>query len=82
MVSVAIVSQPIFMTTAATLVTGHFEMSVLRRLDLVRCMAIGADRSALVIPGQKLAMHTLVLGLLDADVAFTAGFGHVAGMNR
>ena len=45
--------------------------------DVVRAVAIGADRSARVALGQQLAVDALVVGLLDADVAFAAGLGDV-----
>ena len=74
--------EPVLVAFAAALVAGHFEMAVLGRLDFVRGVAIGADRAALVALGEQLAVDALVVGLLDADVAFAAGLGDVGVVDR
>ena len=76
-VGFAVMLQPVLVALAAALVAGHLEVAVLRGLDLVGGVAVGADRAALVAFGQQLAVDALVVGLLDADVAFAAGLGDV-----
>ena len=76
-VSVAIMLQPIFVTLAAALVAGHFEMPVLRRLDAVGGVAIRADGAAFVALRQNLAVDAFLVSLLNADMTLAAGFGDV-----
>src|SRR5690242_8878384 len=76
-VRVTIMREPVLVAAAATLVADHLEMSVLRGFDLMGGMAVGADGCAFVSLAQQLAMHALVVGLLDPDVTFAACFGHV-----
>ena len=80
-VSIAIMFKPVFMTLPATLVAGHFEMSVFRRFHLVGSVTIDANGTALVTFGEQLAMNTLIIGLLDFDMALATGFGNVGGVN-
>src|ERR1017187_10442590 len=70
-------SKPVLVAFAATRVAESLEVVPLRFLNLVRRVTIRANRAALVAPGQQLAMHTLKVGFLDADMAFAAGFGDV-----
>ena len=76
-VGVPVMGQPVLVAFAATLVADGLEVVPLRLLNLVRGVTIRANRAALVAPGQQLAMHTMKVGFLDADVAFAAGFGDV-----
>lgn len=69
------------MTFAAALIADHFEMAVLGRLDSVSRMAIGANRTSFVAPGQELAVDTGVVNLFDLDVAFAASLGDVRGID-
>src|SRR5262245_50101448 len=80
-IGVAIMSQAVLVAAAATLVAGHFEMAVFGGFDLVRGVAVGTDRATFVALGQQLAMHALVIGLFDANMAFAAGLGDVRRMN-
>ena len=81
-VGIAVMFQPVLVAFSAALVAGHFEVAVLGGLDFVGGVAIGADWSTLVAFGEKLAVDTLVIGLLDADVAFAAGLGDVDVVDR
>jgi len=82
MVGVSVMGQAVFMAAATTLVAGHFEVTISRRLDLVGGMAIGADRTALVPFCEQLAVDALIIDLLDLDVAFAASLGHVGLVDR
>ena len=80
-VGIAIMFEAIFVALAAALVTGHFEMPVLRRLDAVGGVAIGADRSAFVALREQLAVNAFRVGLFDPDVTLAAGLGDVGVVN-
>jgi hypothetical protein len=73
--------KPILVAAAATFITGHLEVAVLRCLNLVSRMAIGANRTAFIAPGQKQPMNALVIGLLDGDMALTASLGDICGID-
>jgi hypothetical protein len=81
-IRVAIVLQAILVALAAALIAFHFEVAVLRRLNFVRRMAVGAHGAAFVALGQELAMHALVINLLDAHMTFAAGVRHVGMIDR
>ena len=76
-VGFAIMFQPVGVAFAATGVADGLEIVVLGILDVMRGMAIGADRSARIALGQQLSVNALVVGFLDADVTFAAGLGDV-----
>jgi hypothetical protein len=82
MIRLAIVFQAVFMAFAATLVAEGLELVALGIGDFMGAMAINADRSARVAPGQQLAVNAPAIGFLDTDVAFAAGFGHVGMVDR
>ena len=69
--------QPVFMALAATLVAQGFEIIAGRVDDLMRAVAVNAHRAALVALGQQLAMDTLVVGFLNAHMAFAASLGDI-----
>ena len=73
--------QTVLVAFAATLVADGFEVVIVGVLDLVGGVAVGADRSARVALGHKLAVDALLVGLLDAEVAFAAGFGDVGAVD-
>ena len=75
-------SQAILVAFAATLVADGFEVVAFGILDLVGGMAVGADRPPRVAFGQKLAVDTLLVGLLNAQVALPAGLGDVGVVDR
>ena len=73
-----VMGEPVLMTTAAAFIAHQLlEVPALRRLDLVRRMAITANRPARIALGEQLAVDALLVNLLDADVAFAAGLGDV-----
>ena len=74
--------QPVGVAFAAALVAQGFEIVARRIDDLMRAMAVNAHRPARIAFGEQLAVNTLVVGLLDADVALAAGLGHVRVVNR
>jgi len=80
-VGLAIMLKAVLVASAANLIAGHLKVAVLGRLNLVRRMAVGANRPAHVALGQELAVDALVVGLLDADMAFAAGLGHVGAVD-
>ena len=65
------------MTFAAPLVADGFEIVAVRVHDLMRGVAIRADRPALVAFGQQLSVDALVVSLLDAQMTFAAGLGDI-----
>ena len=65
-IGLAIMFKTIFVAFAATRIARHFEMPVLRRLDIVRRVTIRANRSTLIAFRQQLSVNTLVVNLLDA----------------
>ena len=76
-VGVPVMRQPVLVAFAATRVAESLEVVSRRLLNLVRRVAIRANRAALVAPGQQLAVDAFKVGFLDADVAFAAGGGDV-----
>src|SRR5208283_5437498 len=76
-IGVAIMFQPVGVASATTGVADGLEIVTLGILDVMRRMAIRADGSARIAFGQQLPVNALVVGFLDADVAFAAGFGDV-----
>src|SRR5690242_16917940 len=74
--------QPIGVAFAATLVAGHFEMAILRRLHSMRCVAIRANRPTLIPFAEQLAMHAPIVGFFDLYVALATGLGDVRVLNR
>src|ERR1051325_12039010 len=81
-IGVAVMFEPVLVAFAAAFVAGHFEMAVLGGLDLVGGVAISADRSALIALGEQLSVHALIVNLLDLDMTFAAGLGHVGVIDR
>src|ERR1043165_5680839 len=81
-VGVAIMFELVFVAFAAAFVAGHFEMAVLGGLDFVGGVAIGANRPALIALGEQLSVHALIVNLLDLDMTFAAGLGHVGVIDR
>ena len=81
-ISVTIMLEPIFVATAAFLVTCHFEVTVLRRFHLVGRMAVGADGAAFVAFGEQLSVNTLIVGLFDLHMTLAAGLGDVRLVDR
>ena len=81
-VGFAVMGQAVLVALAATLVADGFEVVVLGVLDLMGGVAVGADRAARVAFGHKLAVDALLVGLLDAEVAFAAGLGDVRAVDR
>ena len=73
----AIMFQPVGVAFAATGVAEGLEIVVLGILDVMRRMAIRANRSARIAFGQQLPVNALVVGFLDAHMTFAAGFGDV-----
>ena len=67
-----VVLEAVLVAAPADLVALALEMHAAGRLDLVRRVAVGADRPALVALGQELPVHALVVDALDADVALAA----------
>ena len=55
-ISISIVRQAVLMTPSAPLIADRLEVAILRLLNLVRGMAIRADRAPLVALGQDLAV--------------------------
>src|SRR5437879_5999466 len=82
MVGISIMRESVFVAATAALVAGHFEMTVLGGFHLMRGVAIDTDRATFIALGQKLSMHTLVVDLLDLDVAFAASLGHIGRIDR
>lgn len=76
-VGVAVMLEAVGVAFAATLIADGFKIFVFRINDVVRGMAIGADGRAGVTLGEKLAVDAVLVGLLDAQMAFAAGFGDV-----
>ena len=76
-IGLAIMFEAVRMALAAALVAEGFEIFARGIHDLMRAVAINADRSARIALGQQLAVDALVVSLLDADVALAAGLGHV-----
>ena len=76
-ISVAVARQAVFVAFAAALVADGFEIISLRIDDFMRGVAVRADRPARIAFGQQLPVNALVVGLLDAVMAFAAGLGDV-----
>ena len=74
--------QAILMAAPAPFIARHLEMSVLRGLDLVRCMTVRANWTAFIPLGQELPVNALIVDLLDCYMALAAGLGDVRGVNR
>ena len=81
-IGVAIMRQAVLVALAAALVAGHLEVAVLGGLHLVRGVAVGADRAALVALGHNLSVDALAVSLLDPDVALAARLGDVRRVDR
>src|ERR1051325_6287399 len=79
---VAIMFQAVLVAFAATLIADHLEVTVLRGLDAVRGVAVGAYGTSFVALREDLSMHTLFVNLLDANVALAAGLGDVDMIDR
>src|SRR5688500_13657813 len=58
-IGVAIMFEAVLVAFAAALVAHHFEVAVLRGLDFVGVVAVGANRAAFVTDRKQLAMHAL-----------------------
>ena len=82
MVSVPVMLESILVTTTAPLVTCHLEMAVLGSFNRVCGVTVRANRTAFVTFGEKLAVDTLVIGLLDSNVALAASLGDVQRIDR
>ena len=73
--------QPVLMALAAALVAKLFEMAAVRRLDLMRTVAVRADRPPAVALHQQLPVHALIIDALHLHMALPAGLGHVDMVN-
>gem|GEM_PF-5539862 len=71
-VGFAIVLQPVRVALAAALVAAGLEMRGGGFLDVVRAVAVGADRAPRVAFGEQLSVDALIVGLLDAEMARAA----------
>src|SRR6185312_3391451 len=69
--------EPVGMAFTTTLVADGLEFFVVRIDDVVRCVAIGAHRTASVALREQLSVNAFVISLLDAQMTFAAGFGDV-----
>ncbi len=77
-VGLTIVGEPVFMTSAAPLIAHQFlEIPPLGRLDLVRRVAITADRGARVARGEQLAVDAALVHLFHTDMTLPARLGDV-----
>ena len=73
----AVMFQTVCVTLAATFVAGGFEIITCRIYDLMRAVAVNADRPALVAHREQLAVNALVVSFLNAHMTFATGLGDV-----
>ncbi len=82
MIGITVVQQALAVALAATGVAGLLEVDIRWRFNVVRGMAIGADRAERVALGEQLAVDALVINFLDPEMARSAGFGDVVFVDR
>ena len=77
MVGVPVMLEPVLMAFTATLVADGLEVVAFGIGDVMRGVAIGADRSARVTFGEQLPVNALDISFLDTEMALATSPGDV-----